>query len=83
MEGSIVMPSGLVKWFSNAKGFGFISPDEGGEDIFAHFSAISIDGYKTLKGGQKVEFELSEGPKGLFAANIKPDKESDDEQQLN
>ncbi len=69
------MPSGLVKWFSNTKGFGFISPDEGGEDIFAHFSAISIDGYKTLKGGQKVEFELSEGPKGPFAANIKPDKE--------
>ncbi len=65
------MPSGLVKWFSNTKGFGFISPDEGGEDIFAHFSAISIDGYKTLKGGQKVEFELSEGPKGLFAANAR------------
>ncbi|MCF6325636.1 MAG: cold-shock protein [Gammaproteobacteria bacterium] len=77
------MPSGLVKWFSNTKGFGFISPDEGGEDIFAHFSAISIDGYKTLKGGQKVEFELSEGPKGPFAANIKPDKENDDEQKLN
>jgi len=77
------MPSGLVKWFSNTKGFGFISPDEGGEDIFAHFSAISIDGYKTLKGGQKVEFELSEGPKGLYAANIKPDKESDGEQTLN
>ncbi len=77
------MPSGLVKWFSNTKGFGFISPDEGGEDIFAHFSAISIDGYKTLKGGQKVEFELSEGPKGPFAANIKPDKESDDEPKLN
>ncbi len=73
------MPSGLVKWFSNTKGFGFISPDEGGEDIFAHFSAISIDGYKTLKGGQKVEFELSEGPKGLFAANIKPDQDSDTE----
>ncbi len=77
------MPSGLVKWFSNTKGFGFISPDEGGEDIFAHFSAISIDGYKTLKGGQKVEFELSEGPKGPFAANIKPDKENDGEQKLN
>jgi len=73
------MPSGLVKWFSNTKGFGFISPDEGGEDIFAHFSAISIEGYKTLKGGQKVEFELSEGPKGLFAANIKPDQNSDAE----
>lgn len=68
------MPSGLVKWFSNAKGFGFISPDEGGEDIFAHFSAISIDGYKTLKGGQKVEFDISEGPKGLYAANIKPEQ---------
>ena len=77
------MPSGLVKWFSNTKGFGFISPDEGGEDIFAHFSAISIDGYKTLKGGQKVEFELSEGPKGLFAANIKPEQESEPEQKSN
>ncbi len=73
------MPSGLVKWFSNTKGFGFISPDEGGEDIFAHFSAISADGYKTLKGGQKVEFELAEGPKGRFAANIKPGEESEAE----
>jgi len=73
------MSSGLVKWFSNAKGFGFISPDDGGEDIFAHFSAISAEGYKTLKGGQKVEFDISEGPKGLFAANIKPEQISESE----
>jgi len=66
------MATGAVKWFSNAKGFGFISPDEGGEDVFAHFSEISMEGYKSLKGGQKVEFEITEGPKGLFAANIKP-----------
>ncbi len=76
------MSSGLVKWFSNAKGFGFISPDDGGDDIFAHFSAISSEGYKTLKGGQKVEFDLSEGPKGLFAANIKPEQ-SVEEVKLN
>lgn len=69
------MATGAVKWFSNAKGFGFISPDEGGEDVFAHFSEISMEGYKSLKGGQKVEFEITEGPKGLFAANIKPSHE--------
>jgi len=67
-----VMATGAVKWFSNAKGFGFISPDVGGEDVFAHFSEISMEGYKSLKGGQKVEFDISEGPKGLYAANIKP-----------
>jgi cold shock protein len=72
------MATGAVKWFSNAKGFGFISPDEGGEDVFAHFSEISMEGYKSLKGGQKVEFEITEGPKGLFAANIRP---SQDQQQ--
>lgn len=66
-----VMDTGIVKWFSNAKGYGFISPDTGGEDIFAHFSAIDMDGYKTLKRGQKVEFEITNGPKGLLAANIK------------
>jgi cold shock protein len=65
------MAIGTVKWFSNSKGYGFISPDEGGEDVFAHFSAIQMDGYKTLNEGQKVSFEITEGPKGLQAANIK------------
>lgn len=65
------MTIGIVKWFSNAKGYGFIEPDGGGEDIFAHFSAIEAEGYRTLKEGQKVEFELSEGPKGLSASKIK------------
>ena len=58
------MATGIVKWFSNAKGYGFISPDEGGDDIFAHFSAIEMDGYKSLKEGQRVEFNVSDGPKG-------------------
>ncbi|MGD8526846.1 MAG: cold shock domain-containing protein CspD [Thioalkalispiraceae bacterium] len=66
------MSAGTVKWFSNAKGYGFIAPEEGGEDIFAHFSAISMDGYKTLKKGQTVEFECTQGPKGKHAVDIKP-----------
>lgn len=65
------MASGTVKWFSNAKGYGFILPDEGEEDVFAHFSAIEMDGYKTLKQGQKVQFEINQGPKGLQASNIR------------
>lgn len=65
------MTTGIVKWFNNAKGFGFVSPDEGGDDVFAHFSAIEMDGYKSLKQGQKVEFEITEGPKGLYASNIR------------
>ena len=68
------MASGIVKWFNDAKGFGFITPDEVGEDLFAHFSAIEIDGFKTLKEGQKVTFEVVTGPKGKQAAHIKPVK---------
>ena len=66
------MSTGQVKWFNNAKGFGFILPDDGGDDLFAHYSAIGMEGYKTLKAGQMVSFETVEGPKGLHAANIKP-----------
>ena len=64
------METGTVKWFSNSKGYGFISPDDGGSDVFAHFSAITMEGYRTLRRGQKVNFEVTEGPKGLLAANI-------------
>ena len=64
------MATGTVKWFNDAKGFGFITPDDGGEDLFAHFSAISMNGFKTLKEGQKVSFEVTQGPKGKQASNI-------------
>lgn len=64
------MSTGQVKWFNNAKGFGFILPDDGGDDLFAHYSAIGMDGYKTLKAGQLVTFDQIEGPKGLHASNI-------------
>lgn len=63
---------GTVKWFNDAKGFGFIEPENGGADVFAHFSAIQMDGFRTLKQGSKVSFELVEGPKGLLAQNIRP-----------
>ena len=64
------MATGTVKWFSNAKGYGFVAPDGGGGDVFVHFSVIDMDGYKTLKRGQKVQFELSQGPKGLHAVQV-------------
>ena len=63
------MAEGTVKWFSNEKGYGFIQPEEG-EDVFVHFSAISGEGYKSLQEGQKVEFEVVQGDKGLQAANV-------------
>ncbi len=66
------MPTGTVKWFNDAKGFGFIEPDGGGDDVFAHFSAIQMEGFRTLKQGSKVRFELVQGPKGQLAQNIAP-----------
>jgi cold shock protein len=64
------MATGTVKWFNDAKGYGFITPDDGSEDLFAHFSAIQMGGFKTLKEGQKVSFEVTQGPKGKQASNI-------------
>ena len=66
----MIMATGTVKWFSNSKGYGFISPNEGGADVFAHFTAIEMEGYKTLKQGQEVNFEVKDGPKGPQAQNI-------------
>jgi CspA family cold shock protein len=65
------MATGTVKWFNETKGFGFISPDGGGEDLFAHFSAIQSSGFKTLKENQKVSFDVTQGPKGKQASNIR------------
>jgi cold shock protein len=66
------METGTVKWFNNAKGFGFICPKNGGEDIFAHYSSIQMEGYRTLKAGQKVNFSSTKGPKGNHACLIIP-----------
>ncbi len=64
--------TGTVKWFNNSKGFGFLAPDGGGEDVFVHFSAIQSEGFKALEEGQKVTFEVVRGQKGLQAANVAP-----------
>lgn len=64
------MRTGIVKWFNNAKGYGFILPDEGNTDVFAHYSAIRMEGYKTLKAGQSVRFDVQAGPKGMHAVAI-------------
>ena len=66
------MDTGTVKWFNDSKGFGFITPDAGGDDLFAHFSEVRGDGFKTLTENQKVTYETKQGPKGLQASNISP-----------
>jgi CspA family cold shock protein len=66
------MAIGTVKWFNDAKGFGFIEPEGGGADVFAHFSAVQMEGFRTLKQGSPVSFELVQGPKGNLAQNIRP-----------
>jgi CspA family cold shock protein len=66
------MATGTVKWFNAEKGFGFIAPDGGGPDVFAHYSAIQVQGYKELSDGQQVEFDVTQGQKGPQAANIRP-----------
>ncbi len=66
------MATGTVKWFNDAKGFGFITQDDGGADVFVHFSSIQGDGFKSLAEGQKVSYEVEQGPKGLQAANVVP-----------
>ena len=66
------MPVGTVKWFNAEKGFGFIAPEDGGPDVFAHYRAITTSGYRTLEENQKVQFEVTQGPKGPQASNITP-----------
>jgi len=70
--GAVSMATGTVKWFNDSKGFGFITPDGGGDDVFAHFSAIQSKGFKSLKENQRVTFDVVDGPKGKQASNIQP-----------
>jgi cold shock protein len=70
--GRRAMATGTVKWFNDSKGFGFITQDGGGEDLFVHFSTIQSGGFKSLAEGQKVQYEVVEGPKGKQAANVQP-----------
>src|SRR5687767_12134719 len=70
-EKNLQMATGTVKWFNDSKGFGFITQDGGGDDVFCHHTAINADGFRTLAEGQKVEFEVTKGPKGLQAANVR------------
>jgi len=65
-----VVPEGIVKWFDEKKGYGFIQPDDAGEDVFVHYSAIVMEGFRTLQEGQRVSFEVTQGEKGLKAANV-------------
>ncbi len=69
---TVATVTGTVKWFNAEKGFGFIAQPDGGADVFVHHSAIQMSGYRSLEEGQRVEFDLQEGPKGLMAANVKP-----------
>ena len=69
--GGLEVTTGTVKWFNNAKGYGFAVPESGGDDIFVHYSSIQMDGYRTLRAGQPISFDIKEGPKGLHAVNIR------------
>ena len=75
------MPTGRVKWFNNAKGFGFILPEDESEDYFVHYSSIVMDGYKTLKAGQAVSFKMVDGPKGTHAVDVSLLDQEDDGRQ--
>ncbi|MED5238370.1 MAG: cold shock domain-containing protein [Pseudomonadota bacterium] len=73
------MATGRVKWFNNAKGYGFVRPDEGGEDLFVHYSYIQMDGYKSLKAGQPVEYEVQPANKGFHAVKLRANGEASNE----